>query len=129
MSKPPIKRATITPRDREIGARIRLRRTELGITQDRLAAHLGLTFQQVQKYEKGANRVSGGKLEEIAKFLRVQVSYFFDIIDIGSGAKPLQFLAVTGAVDLGQAYAAIADPKVRRAILQLTEALAAALKK
>ena len=64
--------------DRHVGLRIRMRRKELGITQEGLGGALGLTFQQVQKYERGANRVSASKLYEIAKSLRTGIGYFFE---------------------------------------------------
>lgn len=64
--------------DRHVGARIRLRRNMLGVSQEKLAEGLGLTFQQVQKYEKGTNRISASKLWLIARFLQVDLSYFFE---------------------------------------------------
>ena len=66
------------PIDLHVGARIRMRRRLLGVSQERLAEALGLTFQQVQKYERGANRVSASKLYEIARTLQTPVTYFFD---------------------------------------------------
>src|SRR5579884_660298 len=66
------------PVDLHVGARIRMRRKSLGVSQERLADSLGLTFQQVQKYERGANRVSASKLYEIARALQTSVAYFFD---------------------------------------------------
>ena len=69
------------PVDVHVGRRVRLRRKELGISQTHLADGIGLTFQQVQKYERGANRVSASKLYEMARVLRVQIGYFFDGLD------------------------------------------------
>src|SRR3954447_22631788 len=66
------------PIDRHVGLRIRLRRKELGISQERLAESIGLTFQQVQKYERAANRVSASKLWEVARALNTSISYFYD---------------------------------------------------
>src|SRR6195952_1505577 len=66
------------PVDLHVGARIRMRRKVLGVSQEKLADELGLTFQQVQKYERGANRVSASKLYEIARSLSAPISYFFD---------------------------------------------------
>src|SRR3954452_5745259 len=66
------------PVDRHVGLRIRMRRKEMGVSQERLAEALGITFQQVQKYERGANRVSASKLWDIAGALRTPVSYFYD---------------------------------------------------
>src|SRR6195952_2217839 len=66
------------PIDRHVGLRIRLRRKELGISQERLAESIGLTFQQIQKYERAANRVSASKLWEVARALSTSVSYFYE---------------------------------------------------
>ena len=79
------------PVDLHVGARIRLRRRMQGVSQEKLADALGLTFQQVQKYERGANRVSASKLYEIAAALRAPVAYFFDgLADPTGGADPAE---------------------------------------
>ena len=81
------------PIDVHVGARIRLRRTLLGISQERLAEMIGLTFQQVQKYERGANRVSSSRLLDLAQGLDVTVSYFFEDMSTGvSGQTPSALL-------------------------------------
>src|SRR5215208_5898064 len=74
------------PVDRHVGLRIRMRRKEIGVSQERLAEALGITFQQVQKYERGANRVSASKLWEIASALRTPVAYFYEGLNDGETA-------------------------------------------
>lgn len=83
---------TPNPIDQHVGARIRARRKQISISQETLAGALGLTFQQIQKYERGSNRVSSSKLYEIAKTLRVGIAYFFEGL-----ADPLDGAAETGA--------------------------------
>src|SRR5215218_9264500 len=74
------------PIDRHVGLRIRMRRKELGISQERLAESIGLTFQQVQKYERAANRVSASKLWEMARALNTSIAYFYE--GLGEPAAP-----------------------------------------
>ena len=109
--------------DRVIGAKLRLRRGELGITQTQLANAIGVTFQQVQKYEQGTNRFGGSRLAGIAKALEVPVSYFFDQsaddLEVAQGS----LLHGRGAVSLLKAYAAIKDQRQRTALVNLTRAL------
>ena len=119
--------------DVHVGARIRLRRKALGITQEHLAQHLGLTFQQVQKYERGANRVSASKLYEIARILRVPIAFFFeglpdpalqhegpDAVEAGISL----FLATDEGVNLSRLFPLITEAKVRRQMLSLVRVLA-----
>ena len=77
------------PVDIHVGARVRLRRTLLGMSQDSLGKALGLTFQQIQKYERGANRMGSSRLFKIASILGVDVAYFFDEMPEGMGLKPV----------------------------------------
>ena len=109
--------------DRVIGAKIRMRRGEIGITQTALANAIGVTFQQVQKYEQGANRVGGSRLDAVAKALQVPVSYFFDQsaddLEVAQGS----LLHGRGAVSLLKAYAAIKDQRQRTALVNLSRAL------
>ncbi len=109
--------------DRVIGAKIRMRRGEIGMTQTQLAQKIGVTFQQVQKYELGTNRVGGSRLDGIAKALEVPVSYFFeqtaDDMEVAQGS----LLHTRGAVSLLKAYAAIKDQRQRTALVNLTRAL------
>jgi transcriptional regulator with XRE-family HTH domain len=118
------------PVDRHVGLRIRLRRKALGISQDRLAEALGLTFQQVQKYERGANRVSASKLWETARALKTTVSWFYEGLpeDGDAVAAPASesFLASNDGLDLARAFPDIADARTRRKIVELVRALAEA---
>lgn len=114
------------PVDLYIGRRIRLRRAELGISQEKLAAGLGVTFQQVQKYEKAKNRVAGARLAQVGVLLKVEVGYFFDgapgPVEPGGAATPDSpmdaFMASREGMIIAQAFCAIPDPKVRRIVAQ-----------
>jgi transcriptional regulator with XRE-family HTH domain len=115
-------------RDMEVGRRIRAQRLVRGLSQTDLGKSLGITFQQVQKYEKGANRVGAGRLTRIAEALGVPVAFFFgDHGSTGKGAgasEALTFLETAGAVRLVKAYSDISDPEVRRALVDLAESIA-----
>jgi transcriptional regulator with XRE-family HTH domain len=113
------------PIDIAVGHRIRVRRKWLGISQSALAEHLGVSFQQVQKYERGANRVSASMLVRIAQRLETTVGEL-----VGETAEPQQGdaslfekLAVPGAVQLLEAFAGVQQPALRTAILNLTRSL------
>lgn len=117
-------KGSITPRDKEIGRRVRLRRMQIGVTQTQLGDALQLTFQQVQKYEKGTNRIGSGRLEQIAGFLKVPVGYFYDDAPNVEGAEnPLQLFTTRGAVQLAQAYEAISQPALKAALLAMAQAI------
>jgi transcriptional regulator with XRE-family HTH domain len=120
------------PRDTEIGKRIRALRLERGLSQTELGNLLGVTFQQIQKYEKGANRVAAGRLQRVAESLDVPITFFYsgspsdsdgtsvnDTVDVGLG-----FLETAGAVRLVRAFSRIQDPEMRRALVELTEKIA-----
>jgi transcriptional regulator with XRE-family HTH domain len=117
------------PVDVEVGHRIRIERLARGLSQTALANQLGVTFQQVQKYEKGVNRVGAGRLTKIAEVLGVQVATFFtgkEMIDAEDPkergeASPLKLLTVPGAFRLLRAYADIEEANLRRAIVDLIE--------
>jgi transcriptional regulator with XRE-family HTH domain len=116
------------PLDVALGSRIRLRRRELGLSQEQLARQVGITFQQVQKYEHGTNRVSFSRLVEIAQALQCGVMDIVGDLD-KSKTSPLfsrhvALLNEPGATELLEAYAAIASAKHRRAILNLAKQLA-----
>lgn len=116
------------PLDVALGSRIRLRRRELGLSQEQLARQVGITFQQVQKYEHGTNRVSFSRLVEISQALHCGVMDIVGDLD-KSKASPLfshhvARLNEPGATELLEAYAAIQSPRHRRAILNLTKQLA-----
>ena len=116
------------PLDIALGARVRLRRKELGLSQDQLARAVGITFQQVQKYEHGTNRISFSRLVEICEALECGVVDLVGNLDksksSGSLSKQIAFLTEPGATDLLEAYASIDSPKRRRAILNLARQLA-----
>lgn len=119
------------PVDRHVGLRIRMRRKELGVSQEKLAEALGLTFQQVQKYERAANRVSASKLFEIARTLDTSVGYFYE----GLGAHPdldlpsapnLQahaFLLTPEGAELAALFPRVGRSRVRRKVLELIRAI------
>jgi transcriptional regulator with XRE-family HTH domain len=140
------------PIDIHVGKRLRLRRTLLGMSQERLGELLGLTFQQVQKYERGANRIGSSRLFELGQILDVPVSFFFDdmprteaaaghaAVGFGPGGAAGLGLAEEGAtfehdlddglsldkretLELIRAYYRIADPAVRKRLFELTKAL------
>jgi transcriptional regulator with XRE-family HTH domain len=119
-------------RDIEVGRRVRALRTERGMSQTDLGGELGLTFQQVQKYEKGTNRIGAGRLQHIAEILDVPISVFFAAPDGHhadhnglNGLNGLSDLADTGsALRLLRAYARIPDPHVKQALTSLAEKIA-----
>jgi len=120
--------STPHPLDIALGSRIRLRRRELGLSQEQLARQIGITFQQVQKYEHGANRVSFSRLVEIAQALKCGVIDLVGDLDKSKDSslfsQHIARLNEPGAADLLEAYAAIKSPKHRRAILNLAKQLA-----
>jgi|ERR1043166_857968 transcriptional regulator with XRE-family HTH domain len=119
--------------DVEVGQRIRIQRNALGLSQTELADQLGVTFQQVQKYEKAVNRVGAGRLTKIAKALRIPVTNLLGTDDSFGGkpkghdetSSPLKLLTVPGAVKLLRAYGTLTDSKMRRSLVQLVECAAA----
>jgi transcriptional regulator with XRE-family HTH domain len=114
------------PRDAEIGQRVRALRLQRGLSQTELGQLISVTFQQVQKYEKGANRISAGRLQRMAEVLDVPVAYFFAVPADTSdaAAEEAGFLRTEGALRLARAYARIKEPGVRLQLLRLTEAIA-----
>ena len=118
--------------DVQVGQRIRILRQEAGMSQTALADHLGVTFQQVQKYEKGTNRVGAGRLTKIADVLGVSVSGLLGVDEErgvtaagrGGGKSPLTLLTVPGALRLVRAYAKIEDGTMSRSIVSLVENIA-----
>ncbi|WP_455477157.1 helix-turn-helix domain-containing protein [Bartonella sp. B41] len=119
------------PIDIYVGTRIRLRRNILGLTQEKLGEKLGITFQQVQKYEKGTNRIGASRLQAIAEIMDVPVSYFFDK---GIGIQYIEgfsendsvfmdFCSSNEGIQLMRAFTNISDSKVRRKIIDLAKAL------
>ena len=122
--------------DTHVGSRVRLRRMLLGMSQERLGDSLGLTFQQVQKYEKGVNRISASRLFQIVKILDVPVQFFFEEApQIGPAVKGMgepesetfiqEFLYSREGLELNRAFVKISDPKVRKSIVDIVRALGA----
>jgi transcriptional regulator with XRE-family HTH domain len=115
-----------SPVDVEVGRRIRLQRLSAGMSQTELGNRIGVTFQQVQKYEKGVNRVGAGRLTEIAAILNVPVTVFFDGAaepTVGKHESLTELLTRPHSLKLLQAYSAIDNDKVRLSILHLVEAI------
>jgi transcriptional regulator with XRE-family HTH domain len=120
--------------DVHVGARIRVRRMMLQLSQEKLAHGLGITFQQVQKYERGINRVGASRLQHIATLLGVPISYFFadDDSSILADADKLQeqadpiisFLGSRLGIELNTAFLKVDDPKIRHSVLQLVKSVA-----
>jgi transcriptional regulator with XRE-family HTH domain len=126
------------PIDKHVGARVRMRRMMLGMSQEKLGDALGLTFQQVQKYEKGTNRIGASRLQQISYILQVPVSFFFEGApnvhptirhhehqgDAPSPAYVSDFLATSDGLALTKAFTKISDSKLRRRIVDLVEQIA-----
>jgi transcriptional regulator with XRE-family HTH domain len=118
--------------DRRLGQRVRARRMEMGVSQERLADLLGVTFQQVQKYEKGINRVAASRLYELAVALNVPVGYFFEGLgDRGGAVRVSEEGAVFEALSTPEGFQlltlfnGVRNPKVRRRIVDLVRVMAA----
>jgi transcriptional regulator with XRE-family HTH domain len=127
---------TPNPIDRHVGARVRMRRLMVGFSQSKLAESLGVTFQQVQKYEKGANRIGASRLQQLARVLEVPPSFFFEGAPSGGGAPSpgfnedpgntyvVDFLSTSEGLQLNRAFIAIKDPRVRKSVIELVERIA-----
>lgn len=125
------------PIDTHVGSRIRLRRNMLGMSQEKLGESLGITFQQVQKYEKGTNRVGASRLQAISSILGVPVSFFFEnapdhTISAAKGFAEdrattyvVDFINSAEGLQLNRAFVKISDARVRRKVIDLVKALAA----
>ncbi len=128
------------PVDVHVGGRVRLRRTLLGMSQEKLGEAIGLTFQQVQKYERGANRIGSSRLFDLSRVLDVSIGFFFDEMSDETAAKsPRQIMGMAEiqstfepdpmakreTLELVRAYYRINDPKVRKRLFEMTKALAA----
>ena len=120
------------PIDTHVGSRVRMRRMMLKMSQEKLGDALDITFQQVQKYEKGTNRISASRLQQISNILQVPVSFFFEGTpgqskakdDAPSPAYVTDFLATRNGLTLTKAFMKIKDAKLRRNIVHLVEELA-----
>jgi transcriptional regulator with XRE-family HTH domain len=130
------------PIDKHVGSRVRMRRMMLSMSQEKLGDALGLTFQQVQKYEKGTNRIGASRLQQISQILQVPVSFFFDgaphvpgsgrAEGMGEAPSPAyvsDFLATSDGLALTKAFMRISDAKLRRRIVDLVEQIAASEKR
>jgi transcriptional regulator with XRE-family HTH domain len=124
------------PVDKYVGSRVRMRRIMLGMSQEKLGEALGLTFQQVQKYEKGTNRVGASRIQQISEILQVPVSFLFEggpsgttspesFGESGSPSYISDFLATSEGLALTRAFTRISDAKLRRSIVDMVEQIAA----
>jgi len=118
------------PIDRHVGLRLRMRRKEMGVSQEKLAEAIGLTFQQVQKYERAANRMSASKLWEAAQALHTTVSYFYEGLGEAAAERSLSsrmpaeaFLMTDEGLELAANFPRIRHPTLRRRLLELVRAL------
>ena len=130
-------RGVLNPIDKHVGSRVRMRRLMLDMSQTDLGNALGLTFQQVQKYEKGANRVSASRLQHLSQILQVPVPFFFEGAPASIGRTGVEgsadapspsfvsdFLATSEGLDLVRAFTCIEDAQLRRAIVRLVDEIA-----
>jgi transcriptional regulator with XRE-family HTH domain len=126
---------TPNPIDKHVGSRVRMRRMMLSMSQEKLGDALGLTFQQVQKYEKGTNRIGASRLQQISNILSVPISFFFEGAPHGGGpsggmseapspAYVSDFLATSDGLALTKAFMRIKNAKLRRRIVDLVEHIA-----
>ena len=124
------------PIDIHVGSRVRLRRTMQSMSQEKLGDSLGITFQQIQKYEKGANRIGASRLQNIATVLNTPVAFFFEDAPSGDSTSSagmseststnyvVDFLSSSEGLQLNRSFVKITDSKVRRKIIDLVKALA-----
>ena len=130
--KQAIRKKAANPVDKHVGSRVRMRRKMLGMSQTKLGDALGVTFQQVQKYEKGTNRIGASRLQHISHILQVPVPYFFEGAPqltgqpkgFGQAPSPAyvsEFLATTDGLALTKAFTRIKEPKLKRRIVDLVE--------
>ena len=129
-----VKRAP-SPVDKHVGTRVRMRRMMLGMSRERLSDDLGLTWQQVQKYENGKNRIGASRLQHISHILQIPVPFFFEgaphlpgqseeIVDAPWPAYVSEFVATTDGLALTKAFMRVKDPRLRRRIVELVEEIA-----
>ena len=126
---------TPNPIDKHVGSRVRMRRMMMGMSQEKLGDAIGLTFQQVQKYEKGTNRIGASRLQQISHILQVPVAFFFEgapnlnpqgdgMSEAPSPTYVSDFLATSDGLALTKAFMEIKEPKLRRRIVDLVEEIA-----
>lgn len=125
---------TPNPIDRHVGSRVRMRRMMVSMSQEKLGERLGITFQQVQKYEKGTNRIGASRLHQIAGILGVPVAFFYEdmpssgetnagFAETGNPLYISEFMASPEGLSLAKAFMKVNDPKLRRRIVDLVEAM------
>jgi transcriptional regulator with XRE-family HTH domain len=128
---------TPNPIDKHVGSRVRMRRMMISMSQEKLGERLGITFQQVQKYEKGTNRIGASRLHQIASILGVPVAFLYEgapggegaaagFADTGNPAYVSDFMATSEGLALAKAFMKVSDPKLRRRIVDLVEAMVVA---
>ncbi len=127
---------TPNPIDIHVGSRVRLRRTMQGMSQEKLGNALGITFQQIQKYEKGTNRIGASRMQQISSALKVPVSFFFEdaplpagsvvsgMAEASSTSYVVDFLSSPEGIQLNRAFVRITNPAIRRKIIDLVRTLA-----
>ncbi len=126
------------PTDKHVGSRVRMRRMQLGISQEKLGDAIGLTFQQVQKYEKGTNRISASRMQQISVILNVPITYFYEgapgsgmsIVPNQKGDTPdyvTEFLALPDGLKMTKAFMQLKNSELRRGVLDLVEKMAGAV--
>jgi transcriptional regulator with XRE-family HTH domain len=128
----PVAKKIPNPIDVHVGSRVRIRRQELGISQEKLGDALGLTFQQVQKYEKGTNRISASRLQQVSRILQVPIAHFFEGTpgqqklkgNAPSSAYVSDFIATTDGLTLAKAFTQIKNANVRHHIVKLVNEIA-----
>ena len=134
--------ASPRPVDVHVGARVRLRRTLLGMSQEKLGEAVGLTFQQIQKYERGTNRICASRLHQFAQVLDVPVAFFFDdmpieiaktnqvlgrpVVGLAEDQEPFdqEQLVKRETLELVRAYYRVSDPNIRKRLFELVKAVA-----
>ncbi len=134
MSKP---KKEPNPIDVHVGSRVRLRRTMQGMSQEKLGDALGITFQQIQKYEKGTNRIGASRMQQISAALNVPVSFFFEdaplpkgatapegMSEAGSTSYVVDFLSSPDGIQLNRAFVRITNPAIRRKVIEFVRTLA-----
>ena len=124
------------PIDVHVGSRVRLRRTMIGMSQEKLSDHLGITFQQVQKYEKGTNRIGASRMQQISAALNVPISFFFEdapggnlagatgMAETSSTTYVVDFLSSQEGIQLNRHFVRIKNPAVRKMVVDMVRTLA-----
>jgi transcriptional regulator with XRE-family HTH domain len=122
------KRTVLNPVDSQVGSRMRARRLVLGISQEDLGKAVGVSFQQIQKYEKGANRIGASRLQRLSHALQVPIAYFFEGMgggtSDGEGDNIMAFLATSQGLALAKNFLRIKNPHVRRRIVEFVSSVA-----